>query len=214
MRLHHCWWCLTANTGTGTTQTGRGVVPKTEPWLSLGMTMNYRTTVKTLCGMVKSHRRMFRSKEELRLSWGGSFYSCTRVWVESEDTEKQTVPAWQLTKILCIQVTAAERQVLLPNTVPTEKPWCFSPQRQAKHIKAFHNKAVEGEILNKNTKQAGLTDSATKVCGLLVPPWQWKLKTSWSNCIYERFQEVCLYITMSPDSRDTPEIILHSISMF
>jgi len=58
---------------------------------------------------------------------------------------------------------------LLPNTVLTEKPQQFSPQRQAKHIKAFQNKAVRGEILNKNTKQAAFTDSVTKVCGSLLP---------------------------------------------
>lgn len=90
--------------------------------------------------------------------------------VEPQDAEKQTLPAWQLTKILCIQVTAAERLVLLPNTVLTEKLWQFS-----KRNKTYQNIA-EGSsrkrILNKNTKQTGFTDSVTKVCGLLSPPCQ------------------------------------------
>lgn len=46
------WRCI-SNTGIGTTLTG-GVLPKPEPLLPLGRTMNHTTTVKALYGTAKS----------------------------------------------------------------------------------------------------------------------------------------------------------------
>jgi len=97
-----------SNTAISTTLTG-GVVPKPEPLLSVGKNMHHKTTVKTLYGTVKSQASMFPGREDLQCSWEGSFYSRTCLWVEPEDAEKQTMPAWRVTTTLCIQVTAAEQ---------------------------------------------------------------------------------------------------------
>lgn len=171
MLLHHCWRCSAANTSIGTTQTG-SVVSKPEPWLSLGRAVTYKTIVKALYGMVKSHTRMFPSRVELQHSWESFFCAWACVRVEPQDAEKQTLPDWQLTKILCIQVAAAERLVLLPQSSLRSYG---SSQRETKHTKTLQKAAVEREILNTNTKQIGFTDSVTKVCGLLSSPCQWKL---------------------------------------
>lgn len=108
MLLHHCWRCSAANTSIGTTQTG-SVVSKPGPWLSLGRAITYKTIIKALYRMVTSHTRTFPSRVELQHSWESFFYAWACVRVEPQDAERQTLPDWQLKKILCIQVAASRK---------------------------------------------------------------------------------------------------------